>query len=155
MSARRRPPRQTIPTPPVEQADPEHGFDTPEAIEALERAAAELVQGTNLDPRQLVRGLLSNEADRQVGERDIVRLQIYKERGDWVGKLLFAEPYNTAEVRSCGRAVQRLFKTELVFNEDQGDPTSSADREQNQPKRHDFYAKPGVVVERRRSKRRA
>jgi len=122
MSNRRLAPCRPISTPPAEQADPEHGLDTPEAIEALYRAAEELVQGTNLDPKQLVLGLLANEGDRQVGERDIVRLQIYKERGDWVGKLLFSEPRNTAEVRLCGRAVQRLFKTELVFNEDQGDP---------------------------------
>jgi hypothetical protein len=155
MSNRRRPSRRLTSTPPAEQADPEHGFDTPEAIEALERAAAELVQGTNLDPRELVRGLLSNEADRQVGERGVVRLQIHKERGDWVGKLRFSEPRNTAEVRLCGRSVQRLFKAELIFNEDEGDLSRFADREQHQPKRHDFYAKPGVVVERRRSKRRA
>ena len=130
------------------------GLEAPECIEALERAAAELVHGTNLDPRQLVRDLLSNEVDRQVGERGVVRLQIYKERGDWVGKLQFSEPRNTPEVRLCGRSVQRLFKAELIFNEDESDHSRFADREQGQPPRHTHYAK-SVVVECRRSKRRA
>jgi hypothetical protein len=39
------------------------GLDSPEAIEAPERAAAELLNGSNLEPRDLVRGLLANEGD--------------------------------------------------------------------------------------------
>lgn len=46
MSSRRLPPRKTIPTPPAEEVDPLNGLDSPEAIAALERAAAELVRGT-------------------------------------------------------------------------------------------------------------
>jgi len=44
-------------------ADPWAGLDSPEAIEALERAAAELPNGSILEPRELVRGLLANEGD--------------------------------------------------------------------------------------------
>ncbi len=69
MSNRRLPPRKTIPTPPAEVADPLNGSDSPEAIAALEKAVVELVRGTNLSPEELVRGLLTNEGDRQALER--------------------------------------------------------------------------------------
>ena len=155
MSNRRRPPRRLISPPPAEQADPEHGFDTPEAIQALERAAEELVRGTNIAPRELVLGLFANEGDRQAIERRFALIQHNLEAGINTLRVQFAEPRNTAEARLVARALQRLSKARLIFNEDESDHSRFADREQRQPKRHEFYAKPGVVVERRRSKRRA
>src|SRR5262245_61674069 len=110
MSNRRRQSRQTILTPPAEQADPEHGFDTPEAIEALERAAIELVKGTNLKPRELVRGLLANEGDRQALERGFDLIQHNLEHGINTLKVHLTEPRNTPEARVISRALQRLTK---------------------------------------------
>src|SRR5262245_28026441 len=118
MSNRRRPPRQTMPNAPAELADPEHGSDTPEAIEALERAAIELVKGTNLEPCALVRGLLANEGDRQALERGFGLIQHNLEHGINTLKVHLAEPCNTAEARVVSRVLQRLTKARLVFNED-------------------------------------
>jgi len=50
VSNRHLPISQTISAPLTEDADPLSGLDSPEAIEALERAAEELVKGSNLDP---------------------------------------------------------------------------------------------------------
>jgi hypothetical protein len=138
VSNRRRQPRQTIPNPPAEHADPEHGFDTPEAIEALERAAIELVKGTNLEPRELVRGLLANEGDRQALERGFGLIQHNLERGINTLKVYLAEPRNTPEARVISRGLQRLTKARLVFNEDPHDLTRFADRRQSQPGKADF-----------------
>ena len=139
MSNRRLPPpRRTIANPPAEQADPEHGFDTPEAIEALERAAAELVQGSNLDPKQLVLGLLSNEADRQVLERDIAVVQHILSGGKSSFVLQLSEDRNTAEARLLGRALQRLARAKLVFLEDPHDLSRFADRRQSQQGKKEF-----------------
>jgi hypothetical protein len=120
VSNRRLPPRQTMPMPPAELGDPLYGLDSPEAIEALERAAAELLMGTNLEPREIVRGLLANEGDRQAIE------------------VRFAEPRNTADARLIARALQRLSKAALIFNEDPGDQSRFADRRHAQPGRADF-----------------
>jgi hypothetical protein len=74
VSNRRLPPRQTLPMPPAELGDPLCGLEAPECIEALERAAAELLLGTNLEPREIVRCLLANEGDRQAIEPGFVQV---------------------------------------------------------------------------------
>jgi hypothetical protein len=135
VSNRRLLPRQTIPMPPAEMADPLCGLEAPECIEALERAAAELIRGTNLDPKELVRGLLANEGDRQVTERDFALIQHNLKHGINTLTVQFAEPGNTAEARLASRALQRLSKARLVFNEDESDLTKFADRKQSQPGR--------------------
>jgi hypothetical protein len=118
MSNRRLPKRPPL-APPAE-ADPLNGLDTPEAIEALERAAEELVKGSNLEPRELVRGLLADEGDRQVLERGLALIQHNLENGINTLKVQFAEPRNTADARLTARALQRLSKALMIFNEDTG-----------------------------------
>ena len=136
MSNRRLP--QRPPLAPPAGADPLNGLDTPEAIEALERAAEELVKESNLEPRELVRGLLADEGDRQVLERGLALIQHNLENGINTLKVQFAEPRNTADARLTARALQRLSKALLIFNEDTGDQTRFADRRQSQPGRADF-----------------
>src|SRR5262245_16167906 len=131
MSNRRLPRRQPLASPPAEEANPLNGLDSPEAIEALERAAAELLQGSNLTPRELVVGLLGNEADRQAIERGFAVIQHNLERGINTLRVQFSEPRNTAEARLVARALQRLSKARLVFNEDPHDQTRFADRRQS------------------------
>jgi hypothetical protein len=138
MSNRRLPQRPPLAPPPAEEADPVNGLDTPEAIEALERAAEELVKGSNLGPPELVLGLLANEGDRQVLERGLALIQHNLENGINTLRLQFAEPRNTADARLVARALQRLSKALLIFNEDPGDQTRLADRRQSQLGRADF-----------------
>jgi hypothetical protein len=134
MSNRRLPQHQSL----AEDADPLNGLDSPEAIEALERAAAELVKGSNLEPRELVLGLLANEGDRQAIERGFALIQHNLENGISTLRVQFAEPRNTADARLIARALQRLSKAALNFNEDPGDRTRFADRCQSQPGKADF-----------------
>src|SRR5262245_21149039 len=138
MSNRRIGLRKPVSTPPTEEADPLHGLDSPEAIAALEKAAAELVRGTNLSPDELVRGLLANEGDRQAIERGFAQIQHNLEHGINTLRVQFAEPRNTAEARVISRALQRLSKARLIFNEDPHDLTRFADRRQSQPGKADF-----------------
>ena len=86
--------------------------------EGLERAAAELVRGTNLEPRDLVRGLLAGEGDRQALEGSFALIQHNLENGVNTLQVHFAESRNTADARLVARAPQRLSKAPLTFNED-------------------------------------
>jgi hypothetical protein len=138
MSNRRFPQRQPLVAPIAEDADPLNGLDSPEAIEALERAAAELLMGTNLEPREIVRGLLANEGDRQALERGFALIQHNLQNGINSLNVQFAEPRNAADARLIARALQRLSKAALIFNEDPGDRTRFADRHQCQPGKADF-----------------
>jgi hypothetical protein len=138
VSNRRLPIRQRISAPLAEEADPPNGLDSPEAIEALERAAEELLKGSNLEPRELVRGLLANEGDRQVLERVLGLIQHNLENGINTLRVQFAEPRNTADARLVARALQRLSKAALIFNEDPSDQTRFVDRKQSQPGKADF-----------------
>jgi hypothetical protein len=124
--------------PPVELRDPLCGLEAPECVEALERAAAELLMGTNLEPREIVRGLLANEGDRQSLERGFALIQHNLENGINTLRVQFAEPRNTADARLIARALQRLSKAALIFNEDPSDQTRLADRPQSQPSKADF-----------------
>jgi hypothetical protein len=85
-------------------ADPWAGLDSPEAIEALERAAAELLNGSILEPRELVRGLSANEADRQALERGFGPIQHYLGARINALKVHSAELRNTAEARLVARS---------------------------------------------------
>jgi hypothetical protein len=118
--------------------DPLCGLEAPECIEALERAAAELLMGTNLEPREIVRGLLANEGDRQALERGFALIQHDVEAGISTLKVHFTGPRNTADARLVARALQRLSKAALVFNEDPSDQSRFADRRQSQPGRAEF-----------------
>lgn len=138
MSNRRLPKRRPLTSPLAEEADPLNGLDSPEAIAALEKAATELVKGTNLKPRELVRGLLANEGDRQAIERGFALIQHNLEHGINTLRVQFAEPRNTAEARVISRALQRLSKARLIFNEDASDQSRFADRRQSQPGKADF-----------------
>ena len=138
MSNRRLPPRHPISTPPAEEADPLCGLEAPECIEALERAAADLLKGSNLQPREIVRGLLANEGDRQALERSFALIQHNVEAGINTLKVHFIGPRNTANARLAARALQRLSKAPLIFNEDPSDHSGFADRRQSQPGRADF-----------------
>src|SRR5262245_30184485 len=132
-------PRRLPPASPLaENADPLNGLDTPEAIETLKRAAAELPMGINLEPREIVRGLLANEGDRQALERGFALIQHNLENGINTLKVQFAEPGNTADARLVARALQRLSAAPLIFNEDPHDQGRFADRRQSQPGRADF-----------------
>jgi hypothetical protein len=125
--------------PPAEFADPLLGdLAAPECIAALEQAAAELVKGTNVPPRELVLGLLANEGDRQVLERDFGLIQHNLQAGINTLTVQLADPRNTAEARIVARALQRLSRARLVFNEDPHDYTRFADRKQSQPGIADF-----------------
>ena len=140
MSNRKRnhPPK-PLSAPPAEYADPLLGdLAAPECIAALEQAAAELVKGTNVPPRELVLGLLSNEGDRQVLERDFGLIHHNLQAGINTLTVHLLEPKNTAEARIVARALQRLSKARLIFNEDPHDLTRFADRKQSQPGRADF-----------------
>jgi len=135
----RRLPRRPPPTSPLaENADPLNGLESPECIEALERAAAELLMGSNLEPREIVRGLLANEGDRQAIERGFALIQHNVEAGINTLKVHFTGPRNTADARLVARALQRLSKAPLIFNEDSNDQSCFADRGQSQPGRADF-----------------
>jgi hypothetical protein len=118
VSDRRLPPRPALPMPPAELGDPLCGLEAPECIEALERAAAELWMGTNIEPREIVRGLLANEGDRQALERGFALIQHNLENGINTLRVQFAEPGNTADARLVARALQRLSKAALIFNDD-------------------------------------
>ena len=124
----RLPQRHPLVSPLAEDVDPLNGLDSPEAIAALERAAAELLMGTNLKPREIVRGLLANEGDRQAIERGFALIQHNLENGINTLRVQFAEPRNTADARLIARALQRLSKAALIFNEDPGDQSRFADR---------------------------
>lgn len=138
MSNRRLPKRRPLTCPASEEAHPLNGLDSPEAVEALELAAAELVQGSNLAPRDLVRGLLANEGDRQALERGFALIQHNVEAGIDTLKVHFTGSRNTSNARLVSRALQRLCKVPLIFNEDPGDQSRLADRSQPQPGRADF-----------------
>jgi hypothetical protein len=138
MSNRRLLPCQTIMVAPAEEADPSCGLGAPECIEALERAAAELLMGTNLEPREIVRGLLANEGDRQAIGRGFALIQHNVEAGISTLKVHFTGPRNTADARLVARALQRLSKAPLIFNEDPCDQSRFADRRQSQHCRADF-----------------
>ena len=97
-----------------------------------------IARGTNLSPEELVRGLLTNEGDRQALERGFGVIQHNLENGINTLRVQFAEPRNTAEARVVSRALQRLSKARLVFNEDPNDLTRFADRRQSQPGKADF-----------------
>jgi hypothetical protein len=154
MSNRRLPPRRPLNPPPAEEADPLNGLDSPEAIAALERAAAELVKGSNLAPRELVRGLLANEGDRQALERGFGLIQHNLERGINTLKIYLAEPGNIPETRVVSRALQRLSKARLIFNEDPHDLTRFADRRQSQPGKADFGREKRSLPHRESKRRR-
>ena len=138
MSNRRLPRRPPPASPLAENADPLNGLDSPECIEALERAAAELLMGSNLEPREIVRGLLANEGDRQAIERGFALIQHNLENGINTLRVQFAEPRNTADARLIARALQRLSRAPLIFSEDPSDQSRFADRRQSQPGRADF-----------------
>jgi hypothetical protein len=138
MSNRRLPRRPSPASPLAENADPLNGLNSPECIEALERAAAELLMGSNLEPREIVRGLLANESDRQAIERGFALIQHNVEAGINTLKVHFTGPRNTADARLVARALQRLSKAPLIFNDDPGDQTRFADRRQSQPGRANF-----------------
>src|SRR5262245_65311023 len=97
-----------MPKPPAELGDPLCGLEAPECVEALERAAAELLMGTNLEPRESIRGLLANEGDRQAIERGFAIMQHNVEAGINTLKVHFTGPRNTADDRLVARALQRL-----------------------------------------------
>lgn len=122
----------------AENADPLNGLDWAECIEALERAAAELLMGTNLEPREIVCELLASEGDRQAIERGFALIQHDVEAGINTLKVHFTGPRNTADARLVARALQRLSNAPLIFNEHPGDQTRFADRRQSQPGRADF-----------------
>jgi hypothetical protein len=138
MSNRRLSQRRPLALPSAEDADPLNGLDSPEAIVTLERGAVELLLGSNLQPREIVRGLLTNEGDRQAIERGFALIQHNVEAGINMLKVHFAEPRNTAEARLVARALQRLSRAALIFNEDPDDQTRFADRRKVQPGRADF-----------------
>ncbi len=92
----------------------------------------------DLDPKQLVLGLLSNEGDRQVTERDFALIQHNLEHGVNTLTVHLAQPLNTAEARLAARALQRLSKAPLIFNEDPYDQSRFADRRQSQSGRAEF-----------------
>src|SRR5262245_16078888 len=138
MSNRRLPKRRPLTSPLAEEADPLNGLDSPEAIAALEKAATELVKGTNLEPRDLVRGLLANEGDRQAIERGFALIQHNVEGGVSTLKVHLTGPRNTADARLVARALQRLSAAPLIFNEDPYDQSRFSERRQTQPGRADF-----------------
>ena len=130
--------RSIISVPSDQEFDPLNGLDSPECIAALEKAAAELIKGTNLSPDLLVRGLLTGEADRQALERcfDLIRHNLTG--GINSLEVFFAEPRDTAAARLVSRALQRLSKARLIFNDDPKDQSRFADRRQAQPGRAEF-----------------
>jgi hypothetical protein len=110
MITRRLPQGQTMPMPPVELADPICGLEAPECIEGLD---AQLPNCTNLEPREIVRGRLANEGDRQALERGFGLIQHNLENGINCLQVHFSGPRNTADARLVARALQRLCKAPL------------------------------------------
>jgi hypothetical protein len=82
--------------------------------------------------------LLANESDRQAIERGFALIQHNVEAGINTLKVHFTGPRNTADARLVARALQRLSKAPLIFNDDPGDQTRFADRRQSQPGRANF-----------------
>ena len=70
-------------------------------------------------------------------------------------ELELANDRDTPAAIEATSILQNRCKARLIRHADPHDASQFADRSQYQPPRHSHYAKPGVVVERRRSKRRA
>jgi|SRR5262245_54715129 len=153
MSDRRRSPRQPLVSPPAEDAL--SGLDSPAAIDALLEAGADLLKPSNRSPRQLVQDLIEGQQDWQALERHDVTVRHSLEHGLSKIELVLSDDRNLPGAIELTSIMARRCKWRLIRLPDRHDASQFADRSQYQPPRHTHYAKPGVVVERRRSKRRA
>jgi hypothetical protein len=136
---------------PISLAD----LTSPAAIDALVEAGADLLRPSNRSPREVVQNLVAGGQDWQALEAQVVTVHHTRNYGRNKIELDLANDRDTPAAIAATSILQRRLKARLIRHADPHDASQFADREQRQPKRHEFYAKPGVILERRRSKRRS
>ena len=124
-------------------------------IDALVEAGADLLRPSNRSPREFVQDLVAGEQDWQALEARVVTVHHTRDYGLNKIELELANDRDTPAAIEATSILQRRCNARLIRHADPHDASQFADRSQYQSPRHAHYAKPGMVVERRRSKRRA
>ena len=111
---------------------------SPEAMAAMEEAAADLLRPSN-DRRAQIKELLTNEADRAWIAEHVIAVHHVMDGGrNYVTLGLTNDRDRPAAIELASRA-QRLFEAaRLHRHEDRRDATRLADRAQKQPPQHEF-----------------